>query len=160
MLPPLSVPDTITILRAKYPDALICTACAVLLATRPESYAKSNLTEHQRLAYVCAECKLDQTETDRVKGLRAEIGRRNIVHAQAARRAQKGTSTSPVRIDESSSIALSDPRVNSGDSTRVNVTREGARRGGRPRVHPTNSVAHREAQRAYRERRRAQQVPA
>jgi hypothetical protein len=54
-------------------------------------------------------------------------------------------------------------RIKSGDSTRVDVTsqrRQGARRGGRPRVHPTNAAAHREAQRAYRERRRAQQVPA
>jgi hypothetical protein len=48
-------------------------------------------------------------------------------------------------------------RMNSGESARVNVTRQprtGARRGGRPRVHPSPEIAHREAQRAYRQRSR------
>jgi RNase P subunit RPR2 len=58
-LVPLSIPQTITIYRQKYPEALICTECGRLLAIRRESYV---LTEEQRLAYVCAECRLDARE--------------------------------------------------------------------------------------------------
>ena len=72
MTPPLSIADTITILRAKYPDALICTACGLLLATQRASYAKSNPTEEQRLAYVCAECRQEQAEAERIAQARRE----------------------------------------------------------------------------------------
>ena len=58
------IADTITILRAKYPDALICTACGLLLATQRASYAKSNPTEEQRLAYVCAAAPGIRTSVD------------------------------------------------------------------------------------------------
>lgn len=56
---PLSIPQTIAILRKKYPEGLICTSCGRLLATRRESYV---LTEEQRLAYACAECPHDARE--------------------------------------------------------------------------------------------------
>src|SRR5262249_4993922 len=52
--PPLSVADTVTVLRRRYPDSLVCVECGLLLATRRESYAKSNLTEGDRLSYVCS----------------------------------------------------------------------------------------------------------
>jgi hypothetical protein len=47
-------------------------------------------------------------------------------------------------------------RMNSGDSSRVSITRarEGARRGGRPRKHTSDRIARREASRAYRARRK------
>src|SRR5262245_42392273 len=88
MMPPLSIPDTIAILRTRYPEALVCTACACLLATKRESYAKSDLTEEARLAYVCAECQHEQAGVERVRTVRTEVGRRNIALAHAARAAK------------------------------------------------------------------------
>src|SRR4030095_12909517 len=66
ILVPLSIPQTITIYRQRYPGGLICVACGRLLATRRESYAKSNLTEAERLAFVCAECRLEGAEKERI----------------------------------------------------------------------------------------------
>ncbi len=40
-----SVAEDIALWRAKYPDALVCTACGRILASRRESYARSGLTE-------------------------------------------------------------------------------------------------------------------
>jgi hypothetical protein len=88
MLPPLSVPDTITVLRAKYREALICTACAALVATRPESYAKSHLTEEQRRAYVCAECSQEQAEAERVAEVRRQILAQNVATGRARKASQ------------------------------------------------------------------------
>jgi hypothetical protein len=70
--PALIPQQAVAVLRARYPLALICTLCALLLATQPASYAKSNLTEEARLAYVCAECRLDLAEVERVRAIRAE----------------------------------------------------------------------------------------
>jgi hypothetical protein len=52
-------------------------------------------------------------------------------------------------------------RMNSGDSSRVSITRarEGARRGGRPRKHASARIARREASRAYRTRQKDGDAP-
>src|SRR2546428_558009 len=91
-LPSLSIPDTITVLRSRYPAALICTVCALLLATRAESYAKSNLTAEARLAYVCAECRQEATA-----GARATAARiRNLDLARVARGDTQATLREPI----------------------------------------------------------------
>ncbi len=161
-MPVVTVQQALAILRARYPLALICTLCALLLATQPASYAKSNLTEEARLSYVCAGCRLDLAEAERVKAIRAEVGRRTIGRARAARAAGSGIETSrdgaPVLPYASRSEAPSRTRINSGNSARVSITRAtraGARRGGRPRRHASDAIARREASRAYRARRRA-----
>jgi hypothetical protein len=61
---PLSIPQIITIYRQQYPEGLICTECGLLLTTRLASHAKSNLTEQDRLAYVCAACRSDAREQE------------------------------------------------------------------------------------------------
>jgi hypothetical protein len=152
MLPPLSVPDTITVLRARYPDALVCTACGLLLATQLASYAMSGLTEDQRLEYVCAECQYDLAEKDRVRAVKvaqAHVASRASVAAREARKERED------RLHESVLDSASGTRMDSGDSSRVSMT---ARRGGRPRKYASDQIRQREASRAYRERRRAQQV--
>jgi hypothetical protein len=77
---PLSPAATVALLRLKYPEAIACSVCAVLLATRRESYAQSNdgrgITEAERLAYVCAECRRDDGEAVRIKGVMAARGER------------------------------------------------------------------------------------
>jgi hypothetical protein len=61
----------IALLRAQHSDALICVQCELLLATRPESYRMSNLTETERLAYVCAECREERTGVVSLAEIRA-----------------------------------------------------------------------------------------
>jgi len=81
-------PQTIAIHRPNYPDALVCVGCGVLLATRPESYAKSNLTETDRLSYVCFECRLDLAEAERIHEGRVEKAR-HAAQASAEARCQR-----------------------------------------------------------------------
>jgi hypothetical protein len=81
-------PQTIAIHRQNYPDALVCVGCGVLLATRPESYAKSNLTETDRLSYVCFECRLDLAEAERIHEGRVEKAR-HAAQASAEARCQR-----------------------------------------------------------------------
>ena len=57
MKPPLSIPDAITLLRQRHPDALLCIECGRLLATTRK--ATANLSEAARLAFVCAECRTE-----------------------------------------------------------------------------------------------------
>jgi len=56
----LSIPQTIAIHRQKYPEGLVCTSCGRLLATRRDSHV---LTDEERLAYVCVECRQGAQET-------------------------------------------------------------------------------------------------
>jgi hypothetical protein len=87
MTPPLSVADTVTVLRRRYPDALVCVECGLLLATQRESYAKSDLTEVQRHEYVCAECKLEAAEAERIRALKvaqAAVARKVAAEARRA----------------------------------------------------------------------------
>ena len=82
------------IYRRRYPDALICTTCGMLLATRPESYAKSTLSaaagpcgasSPDRLTYVCAGCRIEAAEAAKNATIKAETGRRNLALARAAK---------------------------------------------------------------------------
>jgi hypothetical protein len=57
--PPLSVLDTIALLRQCHPEALVCTECGRLLATTRK--ATANLSEAARLGFVCAECRSETT---------------------------------------------------------------------------------------------------
>jgi len=77
--------ECVRILRAKYPEALVCTKCGLLLATKAESYAKSNLTEAERLAYSCHECRLEVAEASKA----AQTRRENLVAASAAQAARR-----------------------------------------------------------------------
>jgi hypothetical protein len=78
--PTLTVQQTVAVHRNRFPQALVCIVCAVLLATAAASYAASNLTEPQRLAYVCAECRQDAAD-----GAKAQASRTaNLTAARAA----------------------------------------------------------------------------
>jgi hypothetical protein len=154
------------VLRAKYEDALICVECGRLLATRRESYAKSNLTEAQRLGYVCAECRLrdpDQARQDRLAQLAAA---RAIATDQRSKRA----GLAATRLSTESQSRASRGPKNSNTSNPINLTaepqgafREGRRsRPGRPRVAAPLKERVRAYSRAYRERQRLarSEVPA
>src|SRR5690349_5607102 len=56
---PLSVPQTVAVLRTRYPEALACIECARLIATERRRYA--SLTDEQVAVYVCGECRSDRT---------------------------------------------------------------------------------------------------
>jgi hypothetical protein len=99
--PSLPPAVAVKILRQRYPAALVCTVCAVLLATVAASYAGAQLTEVQRLAYVCAECRLEAAEASRVAAVRAEVGRRNLVAARAAKDAARGNPRGSTQTPES-----------------------------------------------------------
>jgi len=145
---PLTPEQEVKILRGRYPEALICTWCAVLLATRRESYAKSNLTEAAHLAYVCAECRWDAQEAARA----AEARRAASVVSLAAARAARAEKLAARRgIAASYSAPLADPHKQRA-SGEVDMT--GAR-GGRPRRHVSRKAAARAASRAYRARQKA-----
>jgi hypothetical protein len=51
--------------RAAYSTGLICLECGNAIATRPESFAKSNIIEDERVNYRCAECRADAAEAKR-----------------------------------------------------------------------------------------------
>jgi phage FluMu protein Com len=72
----LSPKELLLINRARWRDGLICSECGRLLATHTASYAKSNLTEEQRLAYVCAECLQARLDAAADAARRAEAGAR------------------------------------------------------------------------------------
>lgn len=187
MLPPLSIPDTINVLRSRHPDALACVECGLLLATRGESYAKSNLTETERLAYVCRECRHEQAEAERVRVQRvAQAAAREVAKARRLpevplvtlaldapygryaccgepRLAPRDKNPGPGERDHLPGSRLDPPlrsSINSGDLSRVYITPRPAtpRRGGRPRKHATTLIARREAQRAYRQRQREKEA--
>jgi hypothetical protein len=153
--PPRSVPQTIAILRARYPEALVCTACGRLVATRRESSGRSTLTEEQRRAYVCAECLQGRAEQEGIRAAKVEQAARMRV---AKRAPKKPRTSSPGLLPRVAQEPASGARVNSGDSRRVSVTRpvietsSAPRRGGRPRKHASDRVASRESSRAYRQR--------
>jgi hypothetical protein len=55
----LSVIDSLSILRRRFPGAIICTVCARLIASTPAGYAKLNLSRDAISSYICANCRLD-----------------------------------------------------------------------------------------------------
>jgi len=78
--PTLTVQQTVAVQRNRFPHALVCIVCAVLLATIAASYAASNVTEPERLAYVCAECRQDAADGAKAKASSAA----NLTAARAA----------------------------------------------------------------------------
>src|SRR5262245_19289162 len=79
MTTPDAIARALDRLRQRYPAGLICVTCLAILATRPESYGHSALTEPARLVYICAECRADQAEVERLAGVR----RANLARARA-----------------------------------------------------------------------------
>jgi hypothetical protein len=144
---PLSIPQTVAVLRTRYPDALVCVKCGVLLATAAASYSKSNLAEAARLAYMCAECRQATAEAAAAAESRRATGIANLVAARAARRVTQAALREPVLAP-----------VESSTSTAVDMT---VQFGGRPRKHASLKEAARAASRAYRARLKASElVPA
>jgi hypothetical protein len=144
--PALTVQQTVAVHRNRFPHALVCVVCAVLLATIAASYAGSNLTEPQRLAYVCAECRQDAADGAKAKVSRAA----NLTAARAAlahtRVALRGAESAP-DIPSTSNTVLR--------YSAIGVKTGRAHRPGRPR---TEAAARRQLARdrvrAYRTRRK------
>src|SRR5215831_7861548 len=84
--PVLTVAETVAVFRRRFIAALVCIACGVLLATTAESYSRCNLSEEQRLAYVCHECRLEAADKDRMTAAR----RLNLVAARATKATLQG----------------------------------------------------------------------
>jgi hypothetical protein len=153
VLPAILPRAAIALVRARYPDALICAQCGLLLATRPESYRTSNLTTAGRETFVCAECRqaLEDIERD------TEARRDNLELGRAARGRQKnpdaGRSSgvgeipkeAPERIKSDADLqsGFSDPRTLARDAAPVRI-----HRGGRPRKYRTEAER-RQASRGY-----------
>jgi hypothetical protein len=168
-----TIPHPLERLRLRYPAGLVCTACLTILATRPESYAGSGLTTVQRLAYVCAECRADQTEADRLAAAR----RANLQRARRPRPAPRegagfraahtglgsytGSDGNPLPgVPANRGVA---ERVNRysgtplGDLTRARARLQAiarARRDARRRRHETGALGNRLRQRSFRQRQR------
>jgi hypothetical protein len=154
------------VLRRRYPDGLVCVQCAVLLATRPESYAKSSLSEAARLSYICCECRWEQAEAARIHEAKAQKARHAAQASVAARRLKAleagDVDINPLRVGLPNSGAepFPIPPVYAGFEGGFISTRKprapSPRKGGRPRKHANTRAARSSAQRAWRARRRKQ----
>ncbi len=161
MVPPLGVADTITVLRQRYPDALVCIACGRLLATRRASWPA--LSDADRLEYMCAECRQARAEAERVQAVRLEAARRASRAAAYVRRKRTcedascyedaGSITHPGSYPRSDGDPPHATRCLCGNSRRVSMTAQ--RRGGRPRKHRNDRARWTAAQRARRARQKA-----
>ncbi len=145
--PALTVQQTVAVHRNRFPHALVCIVCTVLLATMAASYASSNLTEPERLAYVCAECRQDAADGAKAKVSRAAnltAARAALAHTRVALREAKSAPDIP--STSNTVLRYSAARVKTGR----------ARRSGRPR---TEAAARRQKARdrvrAHRARRKA-----
>jgi hypothetical protein len=164
--PPLSVRDTVTVLRRRYPDGLVCGQCAGLLATRRESYAKSRLNETTRLSYVCRGCQLEQAKAERIHEVRVEKARHASKASVAARRLRAleprdvDINPLPVGLPNPGAEPFPIPSVHAGFRGGFISTRKpkapAPRKGGRPRIHANARTARTAAQQAWRARRRQQ----
>jgi len=150
--------ECVEIYRRRYPEALVCIECGALLATLAASYVKSNLTEAQRLAYVCGECQWEAAEAARVKALKAEIGRRTITAARDAKTARKAGITSPTGPNSNPARrSASERHILAAKTSRSSY--DPAVQGGRGRPPVPEAVRKqkaRERQRAYRQRQTSQ----
>jgi hypothetical protein len=88
---PLTIPQTIALLRARYPAALLCVACGRLLTT--ERHRAARLTDAQVEDYTCAECRLDRRETAQSVAARVEAGRRALARGGRPERTGIAVST-------------------------------------------------------------------
>jgi hypothetical protein len=81
----MSASEAAAIARQRYPEGLVCVECGRTLASRPESYSMSNLTEEARTVYLCAECRADDVAAARradAHARKAETGRANLARAR------------------------------------------------------------------------------
>ena len=128
--PVLTVAETVAVFRRRFIAALVCIACGVLLATTAESYSRSNLSEEQRLTYLCHECRLEAAEKDRVAAAR----RLNLVAARASKATLQGRQRegrSGRNISNTSTTVFRDGRA--GRSGRPTVSLAEQRRKARER---------------------------
>src|SRR5262249_54012880 len=134
----LTVAETVAVFRRRFIAALVCVACGMLLATTAESYGRSNLSDEQRLAYVCHECRLEAAD----KGHVAAARRLNLVAARATKATLRGRQRK----------GFSAPAISRTSTT---VFRDGrAGRSGRPTVSLAEQRRKaRERSRAYRARK-------
>jgi hypothetical protein len=145
--PSLTVEQTIAVHRNRFPHALICIVCAVLLATAAASYAASNLTEPERVAYVCAECRQDAAE-----GAKAKASR--MANLSVARAALAHTRVASRRAKSAPDILTTSNTVFRYSATTVKTGR--ARQSGRPRSGgAAKRQKGRDRVRAYRAQRKA-----
>ena len=85
---PLTIPQTVTVLWRRYPDAIVCIECSVLLATRRESYSSglsSSLSDEARLTYVCSGCSQAAHIAAAATAQKIEVGRRLNARPQYTR---------------------------------------------------------------------------
>lgn len=158
---PLSPPQAARVLRARYPDALVCSRCAVLLATRKESYARSwfmvDPSPRCRAAYidayVCAECRQELAEAVRTADARRAAAVMNLAAANASRALKQAARRVPQPALEDAKSGL----TKSDSSTAVDMT---VHPGGRPRKHRDLKRARAAASRAYRARVNAARLSA
>ena len=145
--PALTAQQTVAVYRNRFPHALVCIVCAILLATVAASYAASNLTEPERLAYTCAECRQDAAE-----GVRAKASR--MANLSVARAALASTRVALRGAESAPDIPGTSNTVLRYSATTVKTGR--ARRPGRPRTGAAaKRLKARDRVRAYRAQRRA-----
>jgi hypothetical protein len=149
-----TVAADIALWRMKYPDGLVCTACGVLLACRRESYGRLVAGVAAADGYVCAECRRDAVEADRVHAVKIEQARRAGRASAAVRKRRVATATT-ARY-ETLPVPSLEPGVHSLVFPFIHASSRGGFRntGGRPRKYMTNAAR----QRAYRARRRVAKV--
>jgi hypothetical protein len=165
VIPPLSPKEDLALLRMKYPDGLICTSPLPcdhrVIATTRAGYAKSNLTEEQRLGYICCECRQAAAERERVAAVKVEKARTAGAAARAARRRQKleeGATRPATRSPRMGRLDLREMVDVEDGGFDGHAAPSGRVKGGRPRLHATDTARQTAAKRAYRARRKA--VPA
>jgi len=82
----MSASEAVAMARQRYPEGLVCVECGRTMASRPESYSRSNLTEEARTVYRCAECRADDAAAARgadAHARKAETGRANLARVRA-----------------------------------------------------------------------------
>jgi hypothetical protein len=160
--PPLPVREVIAILRAKYPLGVICGMCGVLVATQPASYAGSRLSEAERQAFTCGECRQEAAEAERL----ADVRRANLLLARDKRAAQASPKVETRPSIHGMRAPLREPAIYAGARGGFSLQSsrrwaEWGRKGGRPRKYRTEQDARRGATarvRAHRERHSARKA--
>jgi hypothetical protein len=174
--PPLTPVVELKMLQQRYPEGLWCTSpepCEHrLLATTAAGWSKSWLAgfhQTQRLAlrdrYICAECKYEAAEKERVAEGRRERAATARAIAVRNRREAADVGLQGVGLDGHSRTRINTGRNGVGfyhptvDSASAEGLPKGSRRvGGRPRKHADLKAARRAAQAAYRDRKKTVRV--
>ncbi len=151
----LPVLVAVRILQQRYPAGLVCIRCATLLAT---SSASHRLSDRARRRYVCAECRQEASQAERL----AEVRRANLTRARQHRQDALAT---PARVDTLPTMngmraTPRGPAVYAGKQGGFSLQSsrrwaEWGRKGGRPRKYPDERAARQGARdrvRVHRER--------